>query len=151
MKRPWNKLTVQHGVRPKDVDALYRLEKLVYSKDMLWSKAEFKDTVLKNHTWAVWDQFNEPVALMVISMRRGIPYIDTIEVSPKHQGQGIASSLMALGEGAFRDRGYETMRLEVAADNPAKDIYAAKDYEVIRRRKNYYSKGHDALVMEKVL
>jgi len=139
-------ITIRMGVTLDEIDDLYELEKRIYRKDMMWSKREFKQLVLKGYTW-VAEERGLLVGLIIINLQHGIPSIDTIEVAPEARGKGIAGWLMDRGEAEMADLGFDEMRLEVGSDNPAKDIYLRRGYHVVRIEKDYYSKGHHALLM----
>lgn len=143
-------VVIRHGVKPGELDALYDLEARVYPEDMLWGRGEFKRLARKGLTWVAEDD-GVPVGLMIITVRRGVPYIDTIEVAPEARGKGIAGALMALGEEAVKDKGFDEIHLEVGSDNLAKNLYLKKGYTIVQEKKDYYSKGHHALVMAKPL
>lgn len=144
-------ITVRMGVNPDEIDGLYEMERRIYSRDMMWPKREFRAMALKGHAWIAENGDGVPVALMIVGLHRGVPHIDTIEVVHEARGIGIAGRLMDMGEEEFRERGYGEMRLEVGSDNPAADIYLRRGYAVVKTMKNYYSDGHDALVMSKPL
>lgn len=92
------------------------------------------------------------MAGFVISMleRDGTGHITTIGVAPEHRRRGLAYSLLVKAENAYRQRGINTMRLEVRTANPgAQQLYLRAGYTVTQRLPRYYSNGGDGLMMVK--
>jgi|GEM_PF-247259 len=76
--------------------------------------------------------------------------IANIVVAAEARGGGVARALMTLALGMARDRGYERVMLEAAADNaPALGLYSAMGFNNVGRRPNYYRRG-DVLISAEV-
>lgn len=78
--------------------------------------------------------------------------VQTIAVALPEQGRGTGRSLLvALVEHA-RAAGARVLHLEVRADRPAAlGLYESMGFEVDGRRRDYYGRGHDALLMSRRL
>ncbi len=76
-------------------------------------------------------------------------HISTIAVHPKHRMKGIAQALIAHIIGHAVQFECILVTLEVRESNyPAQNLYTKFGFEVVGRRKNYYSdNGEDALIM----
>ena len=75
----------------------------------------------------------------------------TIAVRPAARRGGTGTALLAAYEREARNRGAETLFLEVAEDNaPARALYARAGWSEVGRRRAYYA-GTDALVLSKGL
>jgi ribosomal-protein-alanine N-acetyltransferase len=78
--------------------------------------------------------------------------VQTVAVAADEQGRGtgrrLLGELMRLGAEA----GARVLRLEVRADNePAAGLYAAMGFVVDGRRRDYYGRGLDAVLMSRAL
>jgi ribosomal-protein-alanine N-acetyltransferase len=79
----------------------------------------------------------------------GEGYVQTIGVRREHQGRGHGARLLAALVARAADRGMETMGLEVRDDNHrALRLYARAGFAPIGRRRGYYGRGRDALVLQ---
>ncbi len=76
----------------------------------------------------------------------------TFAVDPAARRQGIGRALLEQAMATARQRGAQSMFLEVAASNaPAQALYAASGFAVVGRRSGYYPGGVDALVLRRTL
>lgn len=74
--------------------------------------------------------------------------VQTIAVSQAAQGRGLGQALLTELIRAARRRGARTLALEVRADNePALRLYARAGFVVDGRRRDYYGRGLDAVLM----
>jgi ribosomal-protein-alanine N-acetyltransferase len=74
--------------------------------------------------------------------------VQTVAVAPAAQGRGVGGQLVrALADEALR-RGAALLHLEVRADNAAAlALYGALGFVVDGRRRDYYGRGRDAVLM----
>ena len=72
-----------------------------------------------------------------------------IAVAPENRRQGIAAALLAAGQCKLKDRGVESVFLEVRASNdPALELYLAQGFRPVGRRRDYYRMPvEDAMVL----
>jgi ribosomal-protein-alanine N-acetyltransferase len=76
--------------------------------------------------------------------------VNTVAVSKAHQGKGIGTTLMDWLESQAALRNVREIFLEVRSDNEAAiKMYAARGYERIDIRRNYYGNTIDANIMRK--
>ncbi len=80
----------------------------------------------------------------------GVVYMESLIVSEKYRGQGIAAKLVALAEEKGRSLGAHKIRLETGYDWKAKDFYEKLGYEVRAHLPNYYA-HRDFVLMDKEL
>lgn len=72
----------------------------------------------------------------------------TLAVDPAVQRRGLGRTLLAQGLATARERGATSMFLECSADNaPAQALYISAGFAIVGRRRGYYPKGNDALVL----
>lgn len=78
--------------------------------------------------------------------------IGNIVVSPEHRRQGIGAGLISGLLSMLKDLGITVIFLEVRFDNEAAiALYTGLGFEVYNRRRDYYGKGIDALLMKKLI
>ena len=76
--------------------------------------------------------------------------VNTVAVASDQQGKGIGTALMDWLESQAVLRNVREIFLDVRSDNePAIKMYAARGYERIDIRRNYYGNAIDANVMRK--
>lgn len=102
----------------------------------LWLVAEQGDTVLGY----IGSQSVPPEADMM-----------NLAVAPEARRQGIAEALVHALEAALREKGMESLTLEVRVSNlPARTLYEKLGFEPVGLRKNYYfHPKEDACILRK--
>jgi ribosomal protein S18 acetylase RimI-like enzyme len=76
----------------------------------------------------------------------------SLAVLPEARGRGIAQQLLHTMETLAAERGYLSMRLEVAINNKAAiSLYEAQGYHVFGEYSDYYEDHSDALRMQKII
>lgn len=76
--------------------------------------------------------------------------IITIGVHPDARGAGIAIAMIGIMENEVKKVGATKIFLEVSTENtPAIKLYEKCGFVQIGKRKNYYSDGTDAILMQK--
>lgn len=74
--------------------------------------------------------------------------VQTVAVAPEEQGRGTGRALLGVLIDVAGDRGAGVLHLEVRADNAAAlALYRAVGFVVDGRRRDYYGRGRDALLM----
>jgi len=69
-------------------------------------------------------------------------------VARSAQGRGIGRVLVSALVGHARERGASQLHLEVRADNTAaRALYEALGFGQVGRRRDYYGRGRDAVLM----
>lgn len=76
----------------------------------------------------------------------------SLAVSPDHRRRGVATRLMRGAFDVLRERGFESLGLEVRVSNkPAQSLYDQLGFGVVGVDESYYDDGEDALLMERKL
>lgn len=97
----------------------------------------------------VYEQENEVIAFVHISISFEIVDLLNIAVLEKYQKQGIASKLL---NKLTTIPGVEKIMLEVRESNEkAINFYQKNNFKVINIRKNYYDGVENALIMEMII
>ena len=83
---------------------------------------------------------------------QGAATIVTLDVRPPFRRLGYASRLLLESEKLLKERGVRDYRLQVDVDNAAAiAFYRKHGFERLRTLRGYYSNGHDAYLMTKIL
>lgn len=78
--------------------------------------------------------------------------VQTIAVAPPAQGRGVARALLGELVSNAGARGARRIGLEVRADNEAAiGLYRSTGFAAVGRRRDYYGRGRDALLMSRPL
>ena len=136
---------------PADAPALTRLE-LVFPARQRWSETSWleeisgEDRLVEVAVTAV-----EGVIACASWRHMGdTADLDRIVVAGEHRRRGIAGKLLGRGIAWAAEQGAGNVLLEVASDNTAAiGFYAANWFVPVNRRRNYYGRGVDAVVMGK--
>ena len=76
----------------------------------------------------------------------------SLAVSPDHRRRGVATRLMRGAFDVLRERGFDSVGLEVRVSNePAQSLYEGLGFGVVGVDESYYGDGEDALLMERKL
>lgn len=134
------------------VSAVAELEKLCFSAP--WSERSIASELQNEYSlWLVEER--EGVAVAYVGSQSCPPEADVmnVAVAPEFRRQGIGEGLMVALMDALRDKGMESLTLEVRASNsPAIALYDRLGFTEVGRRPNYYTDPReDALIMRKEL
>ena len=137
-----------------DLDALERLENLVFDGDRLSRKSLAYYITNPRSTMLVATLSNKLAAYALLASRKGsqIARLYSIATDPDFYGQGIGNQLMQAIEDAARTRNAHTLELEVRKDNTAAiGMYQKRNYTHFDDYKDFYEDGMDALRFRKGL
>ena len=141
-----------NGIRPMqetDLDEVIAIEETVYP--FPWTRAIFHDCLLVGYSCWVYQQQQDVVGYIVMSIAAGEAHILTLAVHPEFQGQGIAKHIIDHALENSREKSAGTIYLEVRPSNSrAIDVYQKAGFNEIGVRKGYYPDENgreDALVM----
>ena len=134
------------------VSAVAELEKLCFSAP--WSERSIASELTNEYSlWLVEER--DGVAVAYVGSQSCPPEADVmnVAVAPAFRRQGIGEGLMVALMDALRDKGMESLTLEVRASNsPAIALYDRLGFTEVGRRPNYYTDPReDALIMRKEL
>ena len=96
---------------------------------------------------------NEIVGFVFVMVNtNGAAHLTTICIAPEHRRRRLAERLLDHMDNALRNRGINTVMLEVRVGNvPAQNLYRRVGYTIVQRIENYYSNGEDCFLMMKSL
>ena len=134
------------------VSAVAELEKLCFSAP--WSERSIASELTNEYSlWLVEER--DGVAVAYVGSQSCPPEADVmnVAVAPAFRRQGIGEGLMVALMDTLRDKGMESLTLEVRASNSsAIALYNRLGFTEVGRRPNYYTDPReDALIMRKEL
>jgi ribosomal-protein-alanine N-acetyltransferase len=135
----------------RDVNAVNRLERICFPKDMwpIWDIVGVLTLPNVVRLKAVRDESIVGFAAVDQRYNEKIGWIATLGVLPEYRRQGIASALIGCCE---KRAGLPSMKLSVRVSNqPAIDLYRNHGYKQVGIWSGYYLDREDALVLEKQL
>lgn len=136
----------------QDPTALARLDAEIFanSNHTSWSEDVFRDDIgVIDHIWWVAHDEGEIVGYAGAVRVGSEVQISAVAVAPSRRRTGIAARLLARVTYDGQMLNAHTSTLEVDADNTAaQNLYAKLGYAEVGRRRDYYGRGHDAILME---
>ena len=136
---------------PADAPALARLE-LVFPARQRWSETSWLEEISDEDRLVEVAVTAVDGVIACASWRHAgdTADLDRIVVAGEHRRRGIAGKLLGRGIAWAAEQGAGNVLLEVASDNTAAiGFYAANWFVPVNRRRNYYGRGVDAVVMGK--
>ena len=141
---------VLHRLRWWDLEEVHSLERTLFVQDP-WSPGQFWSELARvpeSRWYVVARRSGRIVGYAGLFLVLPEADVQTVAVAPGEQGRGTGRVLMAELIGRARRQGARVLRLEVRADNvSALGLYAACGFAVDGRRRDYYGRGRDAVLM----
>lgn len=143
----------------EDIDAIVRIEEKCFPKPTAYSRRQLAYLSFKaNGICLVETQAGTVKGFVIVVYRRGSlkGWIETLNVDPKFQGQGVGATLLKAAEDDMRKRGKTLAQLEVSKGNAAAiGLYTNAGYIVKENLSTFYKYEHhgtrDAIRMTKKL
>ncbi len=142
-------------MRRADIDQVYTLEQRIFPAP--WSRNSYEFELERNpasEQWVVevWAEREEwlIVAYSVCWQLGDELHIANLAVAPKYRRGGLGRRLLHHVLARAAEKGMKSATLEVRSGNQAaQGLYASFGFEVVGRRKRYYSNNReDALLMQ---
>lgn len=138
-----------------DLNECWRLDQRCFTDGEAYDRETIRYLLSHNHSicFKVVDISDEMTAFIVGMVEPdGIGHVVAVGVSPEHRRKGQGRLLMDVVEKGFRERGVNTIRLEVRTSNIiAQNLYHDLGFKIIRRMPHYYTSGDDGYLMIKNL
>lgn len=130
------------------LDAVVALEQRIFG-DTAWSLEQYYGELAAAGRWlrGLFDTGGDVLGYIDVAVAGADADLMTIAVADEVRGTGWGGRLLAAGLGHARDAGAAVMFCEVRSDNPAARLYLRVGFEPIDRRRDYYGRGIDAVVM----
>src|SRR5579859_2720511 len=130
--------------QPADFPQLYAIEQECFQPPFRFAR-RYMQQLIANPNSATWiaeeDHHMTGFGIVQWSIEdpQTIAYIQTLEVSPTHRKQGIATQLLTRLESSAQAAAAQLLWLHVAETNtPAITLYQAHGYQPQGREENYY-------------
>jgi ribosomal protein S18 acetylase RimI-like enzyme len=129
------------------IQALFEIEQRCFPGTTSYSKQQLKHLTLHaNSTCLVERQGSVIRAFLIVTYREGslTGHIETIDVDPTFQNQGIGLKLLKAAETDMRQRGMHWSQLELAEGNKAAlELYEKAGYKFKEKIEGYYKYEHN--------
>jgi ribosomal-protein-alanine N-acetyltransferase len=90
--------------------------------------------------------------IFIVANNKNVGHITTIAIAPEHRKRGLARKILNHAEDALREKGFDSVVLEVRISNfAAQNLYSKYGYVIIQKLPAYYANGEDAYLMSKEL
>jgi ribosomal-protein-alanine N-acetyltransferase len=142
-------------MRRSDIDQVHALEERIFPTP--WTRKSYEFELERNpaseqwviETWAEHDEWII-VAYSVCWKLGGELHVANLAVAPKFRRRGLGRRLLHHVLARAAEKGIKSATLEVRSGNQAaQNLYAKFGFEVVGRRKRYYSNNReDALLMQ---
>jgi ribosomal-protein-alanine N-acetyltransferase len=135
---------------PDDADAIAAIEQDAFGADA-WSPALVDlELIAPGRVVVAAEQDDVLVGYASAAVVADVADLTRIAVTPAVRRKGTARALLGSLLQHAADRGAERMMLEVADTNEAAlGLYGRSGFAEVARRRDYYGRGVDAVVMEK--
>ena len=141
-------MLITRGYKPEDINRLYELEKLCFTRAFRWRKEDLVDALKKDDIWVgVYD--DKIVGYVLVEVEGDTGHVISLNVDPNYRRMGFGKLLMEAAEPFYKK--LKKLKLEVHTENPAQLLYFNLGYRVTGFRPRYYANGANAITMTKVL
>lgn len=142
------------AARPSDLAAVVAIERAAFSDP--WPESAFRDALAGDRMYfrvAAVEGGLEVAGYVIGWFAGGDGEIANIAVDERARGCGVGGTLLDAALQAARERGAETVHLEVRESNVvARALYASRAFQGVGRRRGYYREpSEDAIVLRCVL
>jgi len=147
--------------RARDLTRMLEIERACFPPDLAYLRSELYHFLrAKNATTLIAEdrETKRMAGFVIVSWRKGckVGYVQTIDVDPAEQGNGLGRLLVETAERVMAERGLTTSILQVyLRNNTALMLYLKEGYTIRRVRSKYYLNSYrgarDALEMVKEL
>ena len=131
-----------------DVDDILSIEKA--SMSCPWNRDNYLEAINSDHAFImVASEDNNIAGFAVFYLTPPESELPDIVVAESYRGNGLGKALMLESISQLRERGIDTLYLEVRISNtPARNLYSRLGFEEIGKRKYFYSNPvEDAICM----
>ena len=134
---------------PHDAGAIAEMEQVVFESGAWSENSVDLELMAPGRVVVVAEHENALVGYASAGVIADVADLTRIAVRPADRREGVGTALLAALLEAAAERGAERMMLEVADTNqPALAFYVVSGFVEIARRRDYYGRGADAVVME---
>lgn len=143
---------VIHKAVNSDVRDLVKLESASFvSSDGLLTERAFRYHIKRGNLCLIAREeiSGEIAGYVLVLPHRKSARVYSLATSARHQGKGVARSLLHKAMEEVRQRNIPLLKLEVRRENtPAIALYQLLGFHIQRIRQNYYGTNEDAICMQ---
>jgi ribosomal protein S18 acetylase RimI-like enzyme len=147
------------NAKPDDIEKVAAIENRCFDGPTAYPKAQLSYLIYKANSTSLIEEYGDAIrGFIVVLYRRGtkVAGIETLDVDPQHQKQGVGMRLLSAAEEEMKKRSMQFSQLEVSVGNTAAlALYKKMGYTQKMRLPNYYQYphhgSHDAVRMIKQL
>ncbi len=144
---------------PGDIEAVAVIEKRCFAEATAYPKSQLAYLIYKANSTCLVETCAEVIRGFIVALyRKGTRggYLETLDVDPAYQGQGVGLRLLCAAEEEMKRRGLSFSQLEVSEGNKtAIALYQKAGYKPKKLLEGYYRFEHhgsrDAVRMVKTL
>jgi len=129
-----------------DLDRIVELEKKCFQDNLSYSRRQLRYLLTKANSTFLVETYEETVrGFIIILYKKGttVAGVETVDVDPNHQKQGIGLHLLKEAEEEMKNKGIKKIRLEVSTTNLAAiALYKKAGFRTFVLLKNYYLYNH---------
>lgn len=137
---------VVRKISPYDLDEIVRIERKCFNSYIAYTPKQLKYLITKANSSCLAESFEEILRGFIIVLykqKTQIAGIETLNVDPRFQGNGIAKKLLHAAEEDMYRRSIKRIRLEVSTLNTiALKLYEKSGFRKTALIKNYYKYEH---------
>lgn len=130
------------------ISAVAEIERLCFSEP--WSEKALEESLQSPYSkFYVYTEEGDILGYMGMYALSGEGSVTNVATHPDHRKKGVALALVQNAVAVGRELELEYITLEVRASNlPAQSLYAKCGFEVVGKRRNFYSAPReDAIIM----
>jgi len=142
---------MKHDVRIRpavlsDFERIVEIENSCFPHELAYSRGQLRHLLLHAHSTVLVETYKRHLRGFVIVLYKtgtSVAGIETINVDPSYQNQGIGARLLTAAENDVRSRGMKKIRLEVATSNRAAiQLYKRAGFTILSLLPRYYLYDH---------
>ncbi len=129
-----------------DIDGIAEIEQKCFHGATAYSKRQLTYLILKANSTSIVESNSYAIrGFIIVLYRKGtqIGYLETLDVDPAFQSQGIGLKLLLAAEEEIKSRGLKFSQLEVSEGNEAAvGLYQKAGYKQKKRLVGFYKFKH---------
>ena len=125
-------------IEASDFDRLYEIEQQTHL--VPWSRGTLKNNQGERYINLKLIENNQIIGFAICQTVSDEATLFNIAIVPSHQGNGLGKLLLNELIARLKEKGVQTLWLEVRESNPARFLYEKIGFNEVDIRKNYYPK-----------
>ena len=125
-------------IEASDFDRLYEIEQQTHL--VPWSRGTLKNNQGERYLNLKLIENNQIIGFAICQTVSDEATLFNIAIVPSHQGNGLGKLLLNELIARLKEKGVQTLWLEVRESNPARFLYEKIGFNEVDIRKNYYPK-----------